>query len=567
MNEPTEKPNEKSAAQKLKSRYQQWKSLCRKWRIRTLNTVSQHPSTLFPVVAAGLILLFGGVFDWRLQIIAALSILASGYLLFYNSQVVGMGSLSHSYGHTQLRIHRRHVTSALVVGLWGFGASGILFDGWVLHLEVYFQTITALAVMYILLVAFRIDRLVRRTAEEEEITLDMVERVGVFRERCWDCIRATLSNKEKFSEMRWYGKYVVVSGELRSWLHEFGYGVKIPWDDYEDYKIMRDEWEDRVTSQDSATSELYQYASAVDDDPPSKEYLEYHLAHEYVRDVLNYLQLEKFDEPVGEDSVDQYELLNEVFYSGGEVLNVMRIDKLPDSDFFFEVFGEGSNNFSIISDADEKGRANVCSELNIINDMMRMLAHLKKTDFENISPPQEKYEDFKKATKSDDLGQAIEAMHRAVAGAVDREAESDSASEDLTKEAKALENDVQKFINSRLQGRNSSELVAAGFLGFTLVALMQLGFPDEVVGVGAFAVHLFAFFISTITIFLFYNILDLENDRQKSRLDVDEIRKNLSFLIYRQPNRKFMLPVCLFTVCVYVVLLWDKTVSPILSFY
>ena len=133
-------------------------------------------------------------------------------------------------------------------------------------------------------------------------------------------------------------------------------------------------------------------------------------------------------------------------------------------------------------------------------------------------------------------------------------------------ELKKFQTDFTKFINSRQQGNNLSELIAIGVIGFALVALMNLGFPEGIRGYGAFSVHLFTLFTSTIVVFLFFNILDLGNDRNRSLHDVgpgdSDLWKNTVHWIYESPDPRWIVTVSAVTTIVYVWLLWDKLVSP-----
>ena len=123
------------------------------------------------------VLIFGDASDLYSQMVIGLSVLVTASLVtaslvFYNYQAYYQSK--KRAGPFDSVTQTRLVDQALIVSLWVFGAIGVLFIDRALHLEIYFQTITALAVMYVLLVAFRIDRLVRRTAEEEELTLDLM---------------------------------------------------------------------------------------------------------------------------------------------------------------------------------------------------------------------------------------------------------------------------------------------------------------------------------------------------------------------------------------------------------
>ena len=148
-----------------------------------------------PILLGILLLIFGDASDLYSRMVVGLSVLVTVSLFLYNKQADDQNKKrADIFDRVRIRIDDqkktivppdlnkpnlfktqiRFVDHALIVSLWVFGAIGVLFSGSALHLEIYFQTITALAVMYVLLVAFRIDRLVRRTAEEEELALDLM---------------------------------------------------------------------------------------------------------------------------------------------------------------------------------------------------------------------------------------------------------------------------------------------------------------------------------------------------------------------------------------------------------
>lgn len=149
---------------------------------------------------------------------------------------------------------------------------------------------------------------------------------------------------------------------------------------------------------------------------------------------------------------------------------------------------------------------------------------------------------------------------------------------------KKFRTDFTKYINSRQQGYSYTELIAIGAIGFVLVVLMNLGFPEvitgevttegitkviteRITGFGAFSVYLFTLFTSTIVVFLFFRILDLENDRDRSLHDVvpgyfgsgySKLWKEVFHRTYESPNPKWIVTISAVTTIVYMVLLWGK---------
>ena len=76
------------------------------------------------------------------------------------------------------KAERRLAYQALVVALWVCGVAVYIRPIW--HATVFYDSITLVATMFILIVSFRIDRLVRRTSEEDKITMDIMQQISLF---------------------------------------------------------------------------------------------------------------------------------------------------------------------------------------------------------------------------------------------------------------------------------------------------------------------------------------------------------------------------------------------------
>ena len=403
--------------------------------------IIRHIVTFFPMVVSGLLLIFGDASDLHLQIVAALSVFISISLIFYHKQVDGKAK-EGSVSLTRIR----HGDQALVVSLWGFGASGVLFDGWALHLEVYFQTTAALAVMYILLAAFRIDRLVRRTAEEEETTLDLMEKIIFWREIYLRDIRKELESIASTDHIKNMGKRLTESGDL-----DERYEGKLP------YKVLLGLAEEKG------------------------------------------------------------------YFSEGK------------NKIFAVILDAARSLTGVMKDINEKNFGEELGDTYINSSwVMDSTVSFERKKAEYLSSNEDEEASMEKTT---------------------------------LKEFKAIENDLTKFVNSKQQGNNSSELIATGIIGFALVALMQLGIPETVSGIGLFSVHLSVLFTSTVVMFLFCNILDLEKDRRKplywSETFPIDVMERFFLIVYIPTSKKWVFSVSLLTVITYVVLLWDKLISPI----
>lgn len=71
----------------------------------------------------------------------------------------------------------RRSYKTLIISLWLFGTWTYIFPAEKVDIETYFQIIAVVATMYILLVSFRLDRLVRRTTTEEELSLELSKNI------------------------------------------------------------------------------------------------------------------------------------------------------------------------------------------------------------------------------------------------------------------------------------------------------------------------------------------------------------------------------------------------------
>ena len=112
-----------------------------------------------------------------LFIIGTLAVIVANLLINFS------GSVRRSY-------------KALIISLWGFGTWVYLIPGSTINIETYFQIVAIASTMYILLVSFRLDRLVRRTTAEEELSLELFEKISA---KIWE-EEKTAKTEDKFDE-------------------------------------------------------------------------------------------------------------------------------------------------------------------------------------------------------------------------------------------------------------------------------------------------------------------------------------------------------------------------------
>ena len=447
-----------------------------------------------PIFSGGLllifVLIFGDASDLypQMVMVIGLSVLVTVSLFFYNKQEDDQKEKIK--GPFDFEIKTRLVDQALIVSLWFFGAIGVLCSGLPLNLEIYFQTITALAVMYVLLVAFRIERLVRRTEDEEEFRLDLMEEALQWHTIYRRDIEAVIvpwrqANKEAKKKVEEIVIEEIVLGKSNFTRRELA--------------IMGRE----LASMDHTKEnfrEIIMGQENKDDESKRKKLATDFLALRLIIEIM-----EKID-------TDE---------SGKGLANSYR-RSMADINWIGRWETEKANWI----EEWETGKAN-------------------KTE--------------KAKGKTSDTDERIVKLNK-------------------------FQSHFTRLINSRQQGNNLTELIAIGLIGFALVALMNLGFPgipeetggiERITGFGAFSVHLFTLFTSTIVVFLFFNILDLGSDRRRPLHKVvpdyfgsdyrgpdylgpdssSELWKGPIYRGYWPPSGNWISAVSVFTTIVYVVLL------------
>ena len=95
--------------------------------------------------------------DWL--IIGAIGVVAANALLNFQAE-------------------QRLAYQALMIALWFCGAVVYLRPIW--NAPVFYESMTLVATLFILILSFRIDRLVRRTSEEDKITMDIMQQISLF---------------------------------------------------------------------------------------------------------------------------------------------------------------------------------------------------------------------------------------------------------------------------------------------------------------------------------------------------------------------------------------------------
>ncbi len=554
----------------------------------------QYSIAFLPIFSGGLLLVFGDASDFYSKMIFGLSVLVTVPLVVYNKEV------DNPNPDPLYKTEPRFVDLALIVSLWVFGAIGVLFSGlftgWALHLEIYFQTTAALAVMYVLLVAFRINRLVRRTDEEEELTLDLMGKALYWR---------TIYKRDVEAVV---GRWKDLPENMRGKIEELLIEKK---EKYEDKvsEILEKEGDEGLAEEivkelaEIVTKELVEKLQLKDPslDPP-KENVEAAVAikkkgfrrlitdecakdlfaGKVITEVMEKINKDKFDENLSNsyrvsmqyiDSIEEWEI-EKVSRPAQEMEKLKLQTNHQEREKEWEQERAKFRRWEQEQEIEiEKAKLDM---LNMDEDK------LQEWEQENAKFKRQEQEWKIKKAEFKRREQEWEEENAKIQELEKEKANHQKRTDEGIVKLNEIKSDFTKFINSRQHGNNPSELIMTGGIGVALVALMHLGFPEvitgevttegitkviteRITGVGAFSIHLFALFTSTIVVFLFCNIIDLEKDRHRSLHDVgpdNELWKEPKHRIYMSPGKTGIIIVSVFTTIVYVLLLWDKLVSP-----
>ena len=98
--------------------------------------------------------------------------------------VIGAISIVAANALLNFKAERRMAYQSLVVALWVCGA--IVYFRTFFHAPVFYETVAVVTTMFILILSFRIDRLVRRTSAEDEMTLEIWQKISSLPEHMQD---------------------------------------------------------------------------------------------------------------------------------------------------------------------------------------------------------------------------------------------------------------------------------------------------------------------------------------------------------------------------------------------
>ena len=92
--------------------------------------------------------------------------------------VIGATGIIAANALLNFKAERRLAYQSLVVSLWVCGV--VIYFRPIWGAPVFYESMTLVATLFILILSFRIDRLVRRTSEEDEMTMDIMQQISSF---------------------------------------------------------------------------------------------------------------------------------------------------------------------------------------------------------------------------------------------------------------------------------------------------------------------------------------------------------------------------------------------------
>ena len=124
---------------------------------------------------------------------------------------------------------------------------------------------------------------------------------------------------------------------------------------------------------------------------------------------------------------------------------------------------------------------------------------------------------------------------------------------------------IDMLVHSKQQGINFGELTALFILTFITTGGILFLFPSGVEGWAGFFVEMFAFLMASTVLFLFFNILDLQKDRNhpilKNIPSQNNQNDNFSIIFRDTQNRNFerwvSIIICISITLAYAWLLWS----------
>ena len=137
----------------------------------------------------------------------------------------------------------------------------------------------------------------------------------------------------------------------------------------------------------------------------------------------------------------------------------------------------------------------------------------RKTDDQNGKAALDGLFDIDRHRTMDQLKTAYENIQNALQKIRHRADDQPGTCHEITTALHEVETDVETLVHSKQQGMNFGELTALALIGSVLVAVLLLFKPPELIGWSRFFIDISSFVLATVIVFLFVNLIDLQNDR------------------------------------------------------
>ena len=400
----------------------------------------------------------------------------------------------------------RHAYRFLIAALWIGGIVIYWRRGLPMDLEAYFQVGAITTTMYVLLVAFRMERLIRRTREEEELSLELAQNINSLA----DFAKIRIGSEgypyisDKNDSMKMIGKFCDVIGvkedeeidsvwrlihhiennsrfeEIKSEIASKKYLCKFSGD------RKKDE-DDRLKTDGALRSVVWQMENLLDAVLHAEE---------------AGIDKEKIKEL--EDLVKNWTHYSFTNYS---IMKLYYISQNADVTFhekLHEKLTDGTFTKHINIENQDK-----CQSMAYILGQSILIRHqLEKFDKADHRYPEKLRLDYIHTKSHLRQMRQVECDYQA-------NNQGDEKYECI-KTIQEIESDMDKFVNSKKQGANLGELITLAFLGCVAGAFLWFGVPviEDAGAPFIAAIEVFAISLVAAMVFLFVNLLDLENDRK-----------------------------------------------------
>ena len=421
----------------------------------------------------------------------------------------------------------RNAYKFLIAALWIGGIVVYWRGGLPMDLEAYFQVSAITTTMYVLLVAFRMERLIRRTREEEELSLELAQNINSLAD--FAKIRIRSEGYQHISDRNIFLKMIekfcddIGAQDDKSidpvWrlIHHIENNSR-----FEEIKpeIAQEKYLQALP--DGRIDEAYRLAT----DPALAGVI---CQMENLHDVASHAQEAGIDKLKIAELMDLVKNWTRYSFNNYSIMKLYHISQNADVTVY-ERLHEKLTDGTFTQYIDTENREKCESMAYMLGQSIlirRQLEKFDKTDHGDTVKLRLDYIDVKTHLKE---------MREAEC---DYQAKNQAKTQgdenyECVKTIQEIESDIDKFVNSKKQGANFGELIALAFLGCVAGAFLLLGVP-VIEDTGApiiAAVEVFAISLVAAMVFLFVNLLDLEYDRRTAIMgqsfDLRRLRRNLT---------------------------------------